>query len=65
MLVAERRRGMAGPVPPDGKAGPGRLEVADPVRLHQFVRSGSETRPRSRAVPTHERPPARTVKGVR
>jgi glucosyl-3-phosphoglycerate synthase len=56
LLVAERRREVPGPVP-----GPGRPEVADPVLLHQFVRTGGELRQTARPVPTHERPPARLV----
>jgi glucosyl-3-phosphoglycerate synthase len=58
LLVAERRRAVPGAVP-----GHDRLEVADPVRLHQFVRSDGEMRQISRAVPAHERPPARSVTG--
>jgi glucosyl-3-phosphoglycerate synthase len=55
LLVAERRRGTPGPAG-DGVGGPGH-----PARLHQFVRSNGEVRPYSRPVPTHERPPARSV----
>jgi glucosyl-3-phosphoglycerate synthase len=33
--------------------------------LHQFVRENGEARPRSRAIPSHERPPASTVKAAR
>jgi glucosyl-3-phosphoglycerate synthase len=62
LLVVERRREVARPVPPDGRDGHGRREAADPPRLHQFVRQDGEMRQRSRAVPTHERPPARSVK---
>jgi len=52
LLVAERRR----KVPEnDGRA------AVDPVLLHQFVRTGGELHPTARAVPTHERPPARSV----
>jgi glucosyl-3-phosphoglycerate synthase len=32
--------------------------------LHQFVRENGEARPRSRGSPSHERPPASTVKAV-
>lgn len=32
--------------------------------LHQFVRENGEVRPRSRAIPSHERPPASTVKAA-
>jgi glucosyl-3-phosphoglycerate synthase len=51
LLVAERRRGVP--------------EAADPARLYQFVRSDGEMRQTSRAVPTRERPPARSVTGSR
>jgi glucosyl-3-phosphoglycerate synthase len=64
LLVAERRRGASRPVLADGldgQDGHGRREVADPPRLHQFVRSGGEMSKRSRTVPAHERPPARSV----
>lgn len=50
LVVAEARREHPEP--------PGQL-------LHQFVRENGEARPRSRAVPSHERPPASTVKAVR
>lgn len=33
--------------------------------LHQFVRENGEARQRSRAIPSHERPPASTVKAAR
>jgi glucosyl-3-phosphoglycerate synthase len=52
LLVADRRRDRASP----GR--PGRPE------LHQFVRSGDTTVPRIRPVPDHERPPARSVRGI-
>ncbi len=55
LLVAERRRGTprpAGDGPPGGE---------HPARLQQFIRSAGEVRPYSRTVPTHERPPARSV----
>jgi len=32
------------------------------VELHQFVRDHGEVRPRSRAIPSHERPPVVTVR---
>jgi glucosyl-3-phosphoglycerate synthase len=51
LLVAERRRGVP--------------EAADPTRLYQFVRTDGEMRQSSRTVPTHERPPARSVTGTR
>jgi glucosyl-3-phosphoglycerate synthase len=60
LLVAERRRGASSAVP-----GLARREAADPARLYQFVRSDGEMRQSSRAVPTHERPPARSVTGSR
>jgi glucosyl-3-phosphoglycerate synthase len=64
LLVAERRRGLTsavpGPVPGDGPR-----VIADPVLLHQFVRTGGEMRQATRAVPAHERPPARSVTGTR
>jgi glucosyl-3-phosphoglycerate synthase len=56
LLVAERRRGLSGH---------DRGQAADPALLHQFIRSGQEVRPYTRAVPTHERPPARSVTGPR
>jgi glucosyl-3-phosphoglycerate synthase len=46
MVVAEARRDR--PEPPGQE-------------LHQFVREGGEARPRSRAVPSHERPPVSTL----
>jgi glucosyl-3-phosphoglycerate synthase len=49
LVVAEARREHPEP--------PGQL-------LHQFVRENGEARPRSRAIPSHERPPASTVKAV-
>jgi glucosyl-3-phosphoglycerate synthase len=52
LLVAERRRLRAA-----GLA----AVTADEVRLHQFIRSDGELRPRSRPVPVTERPPARSV----
>lgn len=33
-------------------------------QLHQFVREGGEVRPRSRAIPSHERPPIVTVRAA-
>ena len=62
LLVAERRRGAPGPVSGPGP-GHDRREAADPALLHQFVRTGGELQQRARAVPTHERPPARSVTG--
>ncbi len=50
LLVAERRR--AAPAP---DAGPGE------ARLQQFVRVGGSVQPRSRPVPTAERPPIRSL----
>jgi glucosyl-3-phosphoglycerate synthase len=50
LIVAEARRAH-----PES---PGQL-------LHQFVRENGEARPRSRAIPSHERPPASTVKAAR
>jgi len=61
MLVAERRRGASRTAAADGRGVHGKREVADPPRLHQFVRSGGAMQKRSRAVPTHERQPARSV----
>jgi glucosyl-3-phosphoglycerate synthase len=62
LLVAERRRPVIGPVTgPVPEHGHGQREVADPVLLHQFVRTGGELRQTARPVPTHERPPARLV----
>jgi glucosyl-3-phosphoglycerate synthase len=64
LLVAERRRGVPSPTPPGCQARLDeqiRCEAEDAVRLHQFIRSGGEMRQTSRAVPTHERPPARSV----
>ncbi len=49
MVVAEARRDCPGT--------PGR-------ELHQFVREGGQVRPRSRAIPSHERPPIVTVKAA-
>jgi glucosyl-3-phosphoglycerate synthase len=49
LVVAEARREHPEP--------PGQL-------LHQFVREDGEARPRSRAIPSHERPPASTVKAA-
>jgi glucosyl-3-phosphoglycerate synthase len=49
LVVAEARREHPEP--------PGQL-------LHQFVRENGEARPRSRAIPSHERPPASTVRAV-
>jgi glucosyl-3-phosphoglycerate synthase len=49
LVVAEARR--AHPEPP------GQV-------LHQFVRENGEARPRSRVIPSHERPPASTVKAA-
>jgi glucosyl-3-phosphoglycerate synthase len=49
MMVAEARR--------DHPEPPGQ-------QLHQFVRENGEVRPRSRAIPSHERPPAVTVKAA-
>ena len=57
MLVAERRRGQPG----HSRPAHGQGAAADPARLHQFIRSGREVREYTRAVPTHERPPARSV----
>ena len=69
MLVAERRRGGLGhgsrPGHDKGEAGHNNGEAGDPVRLHQFIRSGHEVREFTRTVPTHERPPARSVTGAR
>jgi glucosyl-3-phosphoglycerate synthase len=48
MVVAERRRGAAGPVPAR-------------VELRQFVREDGEMRQRSRPVPVDERPPASSL----
>ena len=48
LVVAEARR--------DHPEPPGR-------ELHQFVREDGEVRPRSRAIPSHERPPVVTVRG--
>lgn len=50
LVVAEARR--------EHPASPGQL-------LHQFVRENGEARPRSRAIPSHERPPASMVKAAR
>jgi glucosyl-3-phosphoglycerate synthase len=61
LLVAERRRGASRAAAADGRDVHDKPEVADPPRLHQFVRSDGEMRKRSRIVPTHERPPARSV----
>ena len=33
-------------------------------QLHQFVREGGQVRPRSRAIPSHERPPIVTVRAA-
>jgi glucosyl-3-phosphoglycerate synthase len=49
LVVAEARREHPEP--------PGQL-------LHQFVRENGEARPRSRAIPSHERPPASSVKAI-
>jgi glucosyl-3-phosphoglycerate synthase len=49
MIVAEARR--------DHPGTPGR-------ELHQFVRKDGQVRPRSRAIPSHERPPIVTVKAA-
>ena len=49
LVVAEARREHPEP--------PGQL-------LHQFVRENGEARPRSRAIPSHERPPVSTVKAA-
>ncbi len=49
MAVAEARR--------DRPGTPGR-------ELHQFVREGGQVLPRSRAIPSHERPPIVTVKAA-
>ena len=49
MVVAEARR--------DHPGTPGR-------ELHQFVREDGRVRPRSRAIPSHERPPIVTVKAA-
>ncbi len=49
LVVAERRR-----------PGHGGAEAAE-ASLHQFVRTGSGVAPRSRPVPTRERPPVRTL----
>jgi glucosyl-3-phosphoglycerate synthase len=62
LLVAERRRSVSHSMLPDGTAGQRRREVADPVRLQQFVRAGGEMRRRSRLVPVAERPPVRSVR---
>jgi glucosyl-3-phosphoglycerate synthase len=62
LLVADRRRDLSRSAPAGGPARQGRREALEPVRLHQFVRSGGEMRQRSRAVPVAERPPARTAK---
>ena len=62
MLVADRRRDVAGAALPGERVTPDRCEAADPVLLQQFVRSGGEMRQRSRPVPVAERPPARSVK---
>jgi glucosyl-3-phosphoglycerate synthase len=61
LLVADRRRGLPRPGLTDGDAGGGK-PGADPVRLHQFRRSGDAIEQTSRAVPVAERPPARTVR---
>ncbi len=50
LVVAEARR--------EHPEQPGQL-------LHQFVRENGEARPRSRTIPSHERPPASTVKAAR
>jgi glucosyl-3-phosphoglycerate synthase len=55
MLVADRRR----------RPGPGQREATVPVRLHQFIRSDGQMRSQARTVPTHERPPVRSVRSVR
>jgi len=60
LLVAERRRAVPPPAP-GGLPGQNQREVADPVRLQQFFRSNGEVRQYAQAVPTHERPPARSV----
>jgi glucosyl-3-phosphoglycerate synthase len=60
LLVAERRRGMPR-LALGSRPGQAPREVTDPVRLHQFDRSDGQVRQYSRAVPTHERPPARSV----
>jgi glucosyl-3-phosphoglycerate synthase len=65
LLVAERRRGASRLDPSDGTTEQGRRAAADPVLLRQFVRSGDAMRQRERPVPTHERPPAATVKRPR
>jgi glucosyl-3-phosphoglycerate synthase len=49
LMVAAARWEPARPAPPQ-------------ARLHQFVREGGEARPRSRPVPSEERPPASTVR---
>jgi glucosyl-3-phosphoglycerate synthase len=49
LMVAAARRDPGSPAPPQ-------------PWLHQFVREGGEARPRSRPVPSQERPPASTVR---
>jgi glucosyl-3-phosphoglycerate synthase len=63
LLVADRRRGL--PRPGMGERDTGERDAGEPVLLRQFVRSDGEMRLRSRPVPTAERPPARSVRGIR
>ena len=59
LLVAERRRRPLPAAEPGG-----RPEAAGPVLLHQFTRTGGGMHQTARPVPTHERPPARSVTGL-
>ncbi|HUY46705.1 MAG TPA: glucosyl-3-phosphoglycerate synthase [Streptosporangiaceae bacterium] len=51
LVVAEARRNRPGELPPD-------------VELHQFVRENGAARPRTRPIPTHERPPAAAARAT-
>jgi glucosyl-3-phosphoglycerate synthase len=70
LLVAERRRaGTARTAVTEQTALPGQAAARlgqptrqRPVELRQFVRADGEMRQRSRPVPVHERPPARSVR---
>jgi glucosyl-3-phosphoglycerate synthase len=64
LLVAERRRAVAGQSAVAGQAAAqrGQSPSEQPVELRQFVRADGEMRQRSRPVPVIERPPARSIR---
>jgi len=65
MLVAERRRTAIQSASARAPAAqPGQSTHQQPIELRQFVRADGEMRPRSRPIPVHERPPARSIRST-